>query len=237
MGTLRWVKNTCVPHSDNQGVLLSYDGLIQDITDRKQAEEALRASEEWFRTIANFTYDWETWIGTGRNFLYVSPSCERMTGYPPQAFYHDPDLLLKMTHPDDYTRVQTHFHEEFTNEDVHFLNFRILTSAGVKNAGLVIFCQAIYSDAGEWLGRRSSNRDITEQKQSEEALALSEARLRQIIDLVPHQIFVRDRQGCYGLVNKTAAASRGITPEQMQGKCYSELPGIQARRIAAISSE
>ena len=45
-GVMCWVKNTLVPHCDPQGNLLSYDGLIRDITERKRAEEALKEYSE-----------------------------------------------------------------------------------------------------------------------------------------------------------------------------------------------
>ncbi len=50
-------------------------------------------SEEYFRLIADFTYDWEMWLGPGGKCLYVSPSCERITGYSPEAFRSAPGLL------------------------------------------------------------------------------------------------------------------------------------------------
>ena len=49
-------------------------------------DEALRASEERFRTVADFTYDWEYWIDPAGNYVYVSPSCERITGYRADEF-------------------------------------------------------------------------------------------------------------------------------------------------------
>ena len=223
-GTLRWVKNTCVLHTDNKGQLLSYDGLIQDITERKQAEEALRASEEWFRTIANFTYDWETWIGPGRNYLYVSLSCKRITGYPPEAFYHDPDILLKIVHPDDYARVQTHFHEEFTNEDVHFLDFRILTAAG-EERWIGHICQAVYSDKSEWLGRRSSNRDITDRKQAEEALQESESRYRAMMQAFDGLIYICSQDYRIEFMNEHLMKRTGY--DATGELCYAALHGLE----------
>src|SRR5208283_4693953 len=50
-GMVRWVRNTFVPHRDERGALVSYDGLIQDITGRKHAEEALGRSEATLRSL------------------------------------------------------------------------------------------------------------------------------------------------------------------------------------------
>ncbi|MFP4193137.1 MAG: response regulator, partial [Candidatus Hydrogenedentota bacterium] len=50
-GETRWVRNTCVPQYDAHGTLVAYDGLIEDITERKQAEQALAAREEMYRAI------------------------------------------------------------------------------------------------------------------------------------------------------------------------------------------
>lgn len=223
-GAVRWVKNTCVPHVDNRGKLLSYDGLIQDITERKLAEEALRASEERFRTVANFTYDWETWVGPDRKYLYVSPSCERITGYPPEAFYHDPDALVKITHPDDSARIRAHFCEEFMNEEVQFLDFRLLTAAG-ENRWIGHICQPVYSDAGEWLGRRSSNRDITAQKQAKEALQESEARYRAMMQAFDGLIYICSQDYRIEFMNEHLIQRTGY--DATGQFCYSSLHGIE----------
>ena len=49
--------------------------------ERKHADETLKKNEERFRIMADFTYDWEYWVGPDGQFIYVSPSCERITGY------------------------------------------------------------------------------------------------------------------------------------------------------------
>ena len=53
----------------------------ENITARKLAEIALRISEEKYRIVADNTYDWEFWRGPDGRFVYVSPSCERITGH------------------------------------------------------------------------------------------------------------------------------------------------------------
>ena len=61
-------------------------GINVDITGIKKAEEALRESEEKFRIVADFTYDWEYWRSEDNKFIYMSPSCLRLTGYTSQEY-------------------------------------------------------------------------------------------------------------------------------------------------------
>jgi PAS domain S-box-containing protein len=52
-GTLRWVRDNIILHKDSSGTLLSYDGVVKDITEHKLSDEALRESEERFRNVYN----------------------------------------------------------------------------------------------------------------------------------------------------------------------------------------
>ncbi len=76
---------------------------------RTIAEEALRESEVKFRTVADFTYDWEYWILPDGNLIYVSPSCKRITGYEVDEFIKDPKLLTRIVHPEDKSIIGPHF--------------------------------------------------------------------------------------------------------------------------------
>lgn len=66
---------------------ISYVVIVaRDISDRIEAERALKASEERYRMVADYNYDWEVWIGPDGRMLYVSPSCRRITGYRRERF-------------------------------------------------------------------------------------------------------------------------------------------------------
>ena len=148
-----------------------------DITERKQMEQALRISEEKYRTVADFTFDWEYWRDPEGHYLYVSPTCERITGYRPADFIANPALMLSIIHPEDQTRIAQHFASK--TEPGGALDFRIRTRAG-EERWINHVCQAVYGMDGRWLGQRGSNRDITEYKQTAIALWASEERYRQL---------------------------------------------------------
>lgn len=142
-----------------------------DITDRKRADEALRRSEERYRTVADFTHDWETWVGLEDEFLYISPSCERITGYSAEEFLRDPNLMNRIIHPEDQSRVMDHFHvsRRVRFSETYSLDFRIINRTGqIRWIGHI--CQPVWSSDGKPLGRRAGNRDITDRKNLEAQL-------------------------------------------------------------------
>jgi PAS domain S-box-containing protein len=158
-----------LPVIDNQGNLLGYRGSDRDITERKKADEDIRVSEEKYRTVADFTYDWEDWLDPSGKFIYVSPSCEWITGYHRNEFL-DFDLVIKITHPDDRELLEQHFHEILNGSvAVHNIDFRIINRSG-EMRWISHCCQPVYSKDGTFLGRRGSNRDITKRKEIEEEL-------------------------------------------------------------------
>jgi PAS domain S-box-containing protein len=155
--------------TSEQGTIIGTLSSGEDITERKITENKLRESEERYRTVADFTYDWEQWIAPGGKFLYVSPSCERITGYKPHEFITDPALFFRIIHPEDLEQVKAHFLDEHYITTPEHREFRIITKSGQEH-WIGHSCQPVYDAEGRWLGRRASNRDITENKQIEAQL-------------------------------------------------------------------
>lgn len=133
---------------------------------RKNMEEALRASQERFRTVAEFTHDWEYWLSPEGRFVYSSPSFEAITGYKFGYVNQDLSLFKKITHPDDFQKIDEHISKILVTPDVGASEFRIVTKEGqIKWISHV--CIPIYNSKGEYLGQRASNRDVTNQKKAE----------------------------------------------------------------------
>jgi PAS domain S-box-containing protein len=131
--------------------------------------DALRASEDRLRLAVHFSYGWEYWEGTDGQFVFVSPSCEGITGYSAQEFLQEPDLFMRIVHPDDCAAVNRHREDERQRQHTHSLSYRIVTRAGqVRWVDHV--CEPVYDSAGTWLGWRGSNRDITELHKAREEL-------------------------------------------------------------------
>ncbi len=156
---------------DTDGRVGGMVGVIFDITDRTH------------RIVADNTYDWEFWLGPEGRFKYCSPSCERITGHAREEFLEDPDLLLRIIHPEDQGTFQDH-RREVNGGSVRYsreIRFRLIRPDGsLRWIGHV--CQPVFDSSGRFLGNRGSNRDITEQKQAEEALRASEERYRALFN-------------------------------------------------------
>lgn len=158
--------------------------LREEIEARKQKEKQLTEAELKYRTVADFTYDGETWLGTNRKFIYVSPSFERLTGYPAEDYLNDSSMYYTIAHPDDKEKVRNHFmHISVPNTGVCSMQFRIITKNG-KTRWIGHTCQPVFNADGDWIGQRGSNRDITFEKQAEETLISSHRQLRALTNRI-----------------------------------------------------
>jgi len=147
----------------------------------KESRRVLAKSEEKFRTVADYIYDWEYWRATDGSFVYISPSCERITGYKPEEFCQDPGLLGIIIHPDDRENFARHIDDiakGVANKDFQTLTFRITTRSG-KECYIEHICREVFNQAGNSLGRRVTNRDITEGKRAEVEKAKMQTQLQQ----------------------------------------------------------
>ncbi len=193
-GTHRWMDTHAVPLPEPQDGRTQMLAIARDVTERKQAEEALRESELNYRIVADFTYDWEFWMAPEGRFAYVSPSCQRISGYAPGEFA-EAASLLGIVHGEDRGSIQVELKRALLQEVQAGFDFRIVTRDGLARWVSMAY-QPVRNAAGEFAGVRGSIRDVTERKQVTEALRESEERYRRIIEgITDYQYTVRIENG------------------------------------------
>jgi PAS domain S-box-containing protein len=137
---------------------------------------ALQENEEKYRLIADNSNDWIYLIKPDKTFQYVSPSSERITGYPSMDFINNPGLFLDIIYPEDNGLVKSHLEIVPKETRAHNLEFRIVTKTG-ELRWINHSCLPVHNDQGQYIGRSGTNRDITKRKKAEEELALSNKKL------------------------------------------------------------
>ncbi|HVP96778.1 PAS domain S-box protein [Methanoregula sp.] len=178
-GSVRWV--------EIRGSSITFEGkpanlnVLTDVTEKKWAEKAIFESELKFRTLADYTFGWEYWIGTDGEFIYSSPSCEQISGYSPEEFYHKKGLMDQIVFPEDREKVREYFEKISDSGDPEIGTYRLLTKGGVT-IWIENVCRSIHSSEGEYIGLRGSIRDITGRKRTEENLQKKQHELETALD-------------------------------------------------------
>jgi len=145
--------------------------IARDLSDREELKSALSAIEQKYSTIANYNFDWEVWKNDDGSFAYVSPSCERISGYSASEFMEDPQLLRNIIHPDDKEIWDDHIVvEQQESSDIKDLRIRIIRKDG-ETRWILHDSIRIPSSDGTSLGLRGNFRDVTERMALVEQLA------------------------------------------------------------------
>jgi PAS domain S-box-containing protein len=216
-GDRMWLRTNKVPLLNAEGRIKGVLGTYEDISESKRMEDALRASEAKYRIVADNTYDWEYWVNPEGFFLYTSPACQRITGYAASEFETDPKLLSRIVHPDDLTRFESHIEQDLAKKTPCGLEFRITHRDGTMR-WIGHLCQPVFDAEGRFLGRRGSNRDITNRKQAEKALHDSSKKLKLFAYSVAHDL-KSPAIGIYGLSKRMCKNYRDVLDEKGRNYC------------------
>lgn len=180
----RWIKSHSIPiWAEGHTHITRIYGASQDITDRKIAEETLRASEarnrDLVEQISSVVYLED--IGENSKTIYISPQCESMLGYPPSAWAEDGQFWLKVIHEDDIPQyVANEKNSSITGADFD-MEYRF-----IKPDGSIVWvrdqAELVEEENGSKPFWRGMIFDITKQKLTEIALQNANEKLRQSIN-------------------------------------------------------
>ena len=190
---------------------------INDVTERHAAEAALRDSETRYRIVADNTYNWEYWQSPEGMFLYVSPSCERISGIPAEDFMASADTWERIIHPEDRHLWDAHRCRATEDRVAQEIELRIRRPDGeVRWIGHV--CHPVFDDRGVFLGTRGGNRDITDRKRIEAELHRQARFLQVVIDAMPAPVVIKDPDGAYIGCNRAYLEFLGRAKNEVVGR-------------------
>jgi PAS domain S-box-containing protein len=212
---------------DDKGSPSRLSGIVQDITDRKLADLALKESEEHFRQVTE-TINEVFWLCDAKteDILYVSPNFETVFGRTCESFYENPRSFLDYVHPDDVEDIrmgQIALREQGINSDQEY---RILRPDGeVRWLHGKVF--PVKDSEGRTIRYTGTDEDITERRQLDEALREREHLLNQIFDILPVGLWIANAKG--ELVRSNPAGRKIWGAEPLVGQ--EEYGLFKARRL------
>jgi PAS domain S-box-containing protein len=192
-------------------------------------ERALEEAEIKFRTIADFTYDWEFMMDAHGSFLYVSPSCERICGYAPSEFLASPSLFLNVVHPADKDVVAAKISRAYSFIPEEGFDFRIIRKDGALR-WVAMVMQAATDPQRHILGIRGSIRDVSERRRIQDGLKDSEERFKRLSEATFEGISITEG-GKILDANRQLAAMYGYGLHEMIGRNVLDFVAPESRLL------
>jgi PAS domain S-box-containing protein len=217
-GTKIYALVTGTTMRDDGGNAIGYEGMIKDITERKRAEEAMRESEEKFRTLAEQSPNM-IFINKGGKVLYANRKCQEKMGYKRKEFYSPDFDFHSLIAPESMEIVTSSFAKHMRGEDVAPYEYVLLTKDGRRIEAIINTALIRYEGERAILGTIT---DITERKRAEEELRNSEERYRSLVEDIDDGYFIV-QDGKFVYVNQAFADLFGHTKKAMGGIEFSRL--------------
>ncbi|MGB8217232.1 MAG: PAS domain S-box protein [Candidatus Methanoperedens sp.] len=201
---------TISPIKDSTGRIIGASTIARDITERRQAEEAIRESEERYRSLVESANDIIAMVSPDGTIISLNPAFERITGWAREEWLGK--SFQPLIHPDDLPIAMEVFQHTMNGETVPSLELRLLA-----NSGGYVYIEYVTTPLlkkGKVIGNLTVARDITERKRVQEALSRAHDEL---------EIRVKERTGELKAVNKALKAE--ITEHKLAEEALRESEG------------
>ena len=222
-GSILWGSTTFTFIKGRAGDLGISLAMIEDITKRKMAEEALRESEEKYRLIVEHMQDGVYTMDTNTNITFVSPSLAKRSGIPLEKYLKM--NILDIVQPEHHEVAKKTFEKTMAGEATEPYIIKYKSSSNTIRT-IEVATTPIFSSEGKVIGALGISRDLTERLLMEEALRESEEKYRNLAEQSPNMIFINKR-GRVVFANKKCEELMGYTRDEFYA------PSFDFRNITA----
>jgi PAS domain S-box-containing protein len=217
-GTRVFLEVSVSPLRNKEGEIIGFRSVARDVTERRQAEEALRQSEEKYRTVLEQMEESYYEVDLAGNFTFFNDALCRRLGYSREELmrinyrvYTPPENVKKVL--ETYNRVYR------TGEPVKSFPVERIRKDGTRSfSESSVFL--LRNEGGEIIGFRGLSRDITEHRQAEEALRRSEERYRTVLEQMEEAYYEVDITGNLTLFNDALCRQLGYSKKELMGMNY-----------------
>jgi PAS domain S-box-containing protein len=218
-GRRLWLRTSKVPLRDADGKVFGVLGTYEDITARKQAEQALAASEQRLRLAVQCGQIGVREIDLATGAARLDQITENILGIQPSQRLTVDRYVSEFVHPEDAARLYPQFLSWLESQDDHWsAEYRIRRPDG-EERWLHDDLLAIREETGRALRAVGATTDITGRKYAEQALRESQQMLRLVLDTVPVRVFWKDVDSFYLGCNQHFARDAGLeSPDQLIGR-------------------
>ncbi|HQL58830.1 MAG TPA: PAS domain S-box protein [Methanoculleus sp.] len=191
--------------------------ILEDITEERRAEEALRESELLFRSLVENISDLILNVDETFRFTYVSPKSREILGYAPEEMLHKTPCDFMA--PENAERARTQFSALLADPEPRILFEWTMLHRDESDVILDVSGTPVYDVIGDFTGYRVVCRDVTERARAAKRVAQWKSFLYSVVNNVPGMVFVREVEGnTFVFANRAAEIFLGMTQEEMAGR-------------------
>ncbi|MEW6261570.1 MAG: PAS domain S-box protein [Thermodesulfobacteriota bacterium] len=218
---------------DLDGQPIGFRGIIRDMTAHNAAEEALRESEEKYRTILESMEEGYFETDLRGNLIFFNDSMVKILGYPRQELAEINNRAYSS--PRTAKRMYQIFNRLYrSGEPVQVADYEIVRKDGEPRT-LEMSATLKKDREGRIVGFRGVVRDVTDRRKSEEALRASEERHRTVLETAPDPVVVRDIAMKVAYLNPAFTRVFGWTLEECLGKELDFIPRENRQEAKALN--